>query len=247
MYADNGGGKSSTYISIANWYLSTGSDRKIWLFDTHSQWQACGDVELASVVNVIPLDTEDYGSWEDKAKEVRRQLHPDDWVVVDMMTSAWEGAQRWYWGQKSGNDSLAELWLKYAATDIAGDHGKNWGIINKFYAEFRDVVFNVPCHVLFTATAKPIREPNKQGKGGDDLKTRSFYSKTEMQIEGQKGLRGDCFTVIYAFEANGTYRYTTVKEMGPIGRAKRRMLLNEDVTDKGFVGGYLIPVAGWRP
>jgi hypothetical protein len=95
--------------------------------------------------------------------------------------------------------------------------------------------------VLYLASATEII------KERDTLDLRNFYGKVEMKIEGQKDLRGEGHTVIHAFEANGRYRYTTVKERGPIGRAKRRLLVNEDVTDVGFVPGYLMKVAGWRP
>jgi len=199
---------------------------------------------------VLRVDKETFGGdsgWLAQVRKIRGQVHPDDWFVVDLQTHAWEGAQRWYWGQKTGNDSLAELWLRNRAQDIAGDHGTNWGVINKFYGEFTSAVVNLPCHVMLLASAAPIRMPNEGGKGGDDLDTRSFYDGVGMRIEGQKDLRGEGHTVIYCFEANGKYRYTTVKERGPLGRVRRRRMTNEDVTDTGFVPGYLIRVCGWRP
>lgn len=249
IYADNGGGKSSAYISLADWMVRTRSHDKLWLFDTQYQWPANsgGDSYFDPVVNWTYLDRADFGVWKDQAERVRKAVKPDDWIVVDMMMDAWNGAQSHYWGEKSGNSSLAELWLKNRPQDVAGDHGTNWGIINKFYNEFRLPILNAPCHVLMLTTAKPIRKPNEAGKGGDDLNTRNFYGKTEMQMEGQKELRGDGFSVLYAFEANGKYRYTSVKEMGPIGRPKRQLLAGADVSEKGFVQGYLMPVAGWRP
>lgn len=246
-YADRGGGKSSTYISIADWLERTHSDRKVWLFDSDLGWDAnrAEDGSLDAFVEVVSVDREAFGGsggWLAKVRGVKREVHPDDWAVVDLQTHAWEGAQRYYWGEKSGNDSLAELWLKNRPQDISGDHGTNWGVINKFYGEWTAGVVNLGCHILFLASATEMRKGE-----GETLDNRNFYGSTGMRMEGQKDLRGEGNTVIYMFEANGKYRYTSVKERGPIGRQKRGMLLNEDVTDKGFVGGYLFKVAGWRP
>jgi len=252
VYGDRGDGKSSTYISIADWLERTGSDRRVWLFDSDNGWDAnrAEDGSLDRFFTVFRVDRDSFGGpkgWLAAAKNARRDIHPDDWTVVDLQTHAWEGAQRYYWGEKSGNDSLAELWLRNRPQDVAGDHGTNWGVINKFYGEWTSYISALPCHVLYLASAAVIREPNQAGRGGDDLDTRSFYEGVGMRIEGQKDLRGEGHSVLFTFEANGKYRYTTVKERGPIGRAKRRMLVNEDVTDKGFVPGYLFRVAGWRP
>jgi hypothetical protein len=245
-YGDRGGGKSSTYISIADWLDRTGSDRRVWLFDSDNGWDAnrAEDGSLDRFITVFRVNRDSFGGkdgWLAACKAVRRDIHADDWVVVDLQTHAWEGAQRYYWGEKSGNDSLAELWLRNRPQDVSGDHGTNWGVINKFYGEWTAYVMNLPCHVLFLASAADIREHR------DDLETRSFYGRVGYRMEGQKDLRGEGHTVLFTFEANGKYRYTTVKERGPIGRPKRKLLSNEDVTDVGFVPGYLIRVAGWRP
>jgi hypothetical protein len=246
-YGDRGGGKSSTYISIADWLERTGSDRKVWLFDSDLGWDANRDETgaLDSFVEVISVDREQYGGsggWTAKLRQVRGQVHCDDWAVVDLQTHAWEGAQRYYWGEKSGNDSLAELWLRNRPQDVSGDHGTNWGVINKFYGEWTASVVNLGCHVLFLASASEMRRGD-----AEPLDSRNFYGNVGWRVEGQKDLRGEGNTVLYMFEANGRYRYSTVKERGPIGRGKRERLVNEDVTDKGFVPGYLIRVAGWRP
>lgn len=257
IYADRGGGKSSAYISIGDWLDRTHSDRKVWLYDTDKSWEANRDESgaLDPYFNVVFLDRERFGGtggWAETVRETRPLVHPDDWVVVDLQTHAWEAAQSHYWGQRSGNSSLAELWLRNRPQDVAGDHGVNWGIINKFYWEFTNAVTNMPCHVMLLASAKPIKENNERGKGGDDLDTRNFYGKVGYQMEGQKDLRGEGHTVLFFYEANGTYRFSSVKERGPIGRPKRELVVNKDITvtdDRpgGFVPGYLMGVAKWKP
>jgi hypothetical protein len=244
FFADRGDGKSSTYINIAEWMERTRSTRKIYLLDSDYGWAAnrAQDGSLDRFFEVRTVDRERFGGadgWTSQVKSFSRFVHPDDWAVVDLQTHAWDGAQRWYWGQKTGNDSLAELWLKNRPEEVSGDHGTNWGIINKFYGEFTSSIIRLPCHILFLASATEVRKT-------DSLKTRSFYTGLEMRMEGQKDLRGEGHTVLFGFEANGRYRYTTVKERGPT-RDKRVYLENEDVTDGGFVPGYLFKVAGWRP
>lgn len=246
LYGDRGSGKSSTYISLADWMERTHSDRRVWLVDSDGGWDAnrAEDGSLDPYIHPIVVDRDSFGGndgWLAQVKKIRREIHADDWLVVDLQTHAWDGAQRYYWGEKTGNDSLAELWLRNRPQDVSGDHGTNWGVINKFYGEWTAYISNLPCHKLFLASAADIRE------WSDDLNTRNFYGKVGMRMEGQKDLKGEGHTVLYAFEANGKYRFTTVKERGPIGRAKRRLLVNEEVTDTGFVPGYLVKVAGWRP
>lgn len=249
VYGDNGGGKSSVTISILDWFRRTKSNRKVHLFDTNNQWQANRELDggLDQWCHVVPLKFEEYNKWRGLVIEVNKRAHVDDVIIVDMMSTVWDAAQQYYWSQKSGNDSMAELWLRNSAGTIAGDHGKNWGVINKFYFEFAKQITEAQCHVIMLATASPIRQPNEAGKGGDDIKIRNFYGKTEMKMDGQWGLRGEGFTVIHAFEVNGSYRITTVKEMGPLTSVKRERVVNKDITGIGFVPGYLLSVAGWRP
>jgi hypothetical protein len=247
-YAAKGDGKSSTYINIACWMEDTKSDRKIWLMDSDKGWSGNRDSTgaLDRFVHVMPVSRSDFDGWRAQVEGIRGRVHADDWFVLDLATHAWEGAQRSYWSKKRGSDSLADLWLSMKPEEVAGPHGTNWGIINKSYGEFMDSVTSLPCHLLLLADAEPVREPGKSGTGGDSAKVREFYEGVPMKVSGQKWLAGEGDTVLYLFRAGKEYRMTTVKERGPIGRVKREEVVNVNITDKGIVRGYLMPIAGWR-
>lgn len=252
IYALPGGGKSSVYVSLADWMRRTKSDRKIHILDSDNAWDANRpeDGSLDPYVEVYPLSRTSFDLWRPTARVAAAKVRPGDWLVLDTATRAWDGANRKYWGDISGNDSLAELWIRAekanmkggAGQYVSGDHGTNWGVINKFYFEFWNTFADAPCHRLFLAQADTMRTDAKQ-------EVKDFYGGDKgpgLIVKGQRGLAAEPNTLLYAYmKGNGKFSYTTVKERGPLGHPKREYLMDADVTDKGFVPGYLIPVAKW--
>ena len=248
IYGRFNSGKSSCWLSVADWSERTDADITIHLGDTDHAWDAMRPIDgsLDRIVQVTDLDINDYRPWLDWTKKTRENVRPEDWVVVDMIDKAWTAAQGHYWAQMTGDDVLAEVYLRNQQAlaskgregeYMAGDHGANWGIINKFYNAFFQAVINMPCHVMCIAPATEVRENEKP-------EIRNQF-KVGWKPVGQKDLPHGFHTVLFAAEATeGKWIYTTIRERGPIGQ-KRQMLKGEEVV--GFVETYLFGVAGWRP
>lgn len=248
IFGRSNAGKSSALLAIAQWRLDTAATFNIYLGDTDHAWDAMRRDEYDPFVSVADLDINDYRPWLEWVKKVRENIGRDDWVCVDMIDKAWEAAQSHYWQQMSPDDVLADIYLRNQVevnkgagkgnsdNMMAGSHGANWGIINKFYNAFYQSVINLPCHVLCIAPAAEVRDDEKP-----EVKNQF---KVGWKPKGQKDLPHGFHTVIFAAETPSKWIYTTVRERGPIGSG-RQMLLGEPVED--FVMSYLIPIAGWRP
>lgn len=246
VYGRSGAGKSSTWLSVANWALDTDADTVIHLGDTDHAWDAMRYEDIEPYISVTDLDINEYPDWLTWTRTVREKVKPSDWVVVDMIDKAWTAAQTHFWYQMSGGDPLGEIYLRNQQAIVTkgeqgeymgGAHGANWGVINKFYGAFFQAVIAMPCHVLCIAPAAEIRQ--------DSPPAERDQWKIGWKPQGQKDLPHGFHTILFAAETPRNYIYSTVKERGPIGRPTRPLLKGEEVQD--FVTTYLMKIGGWRP
>lgn len=246
-YGRSGSGKSSTWMAVAQWIADTGSTAKIYVGDTDNAWDAMGYDEISHIV--IPTHITNYREGLEWARKTRDQVDPRDWVVFDMVDKAWPWAQEHYFTTKMGNDDLmlGDIYLdnqrsiEDKTVGMAGDHGSNWGVIYKYYHGLINTVLNMPCHVLAVAASKEIRTDTKAAIVAQ-YKDVGFYPSGP---PNENELAHVFHSVLYCAETPRDWLYTSIKEMGPINRPKRKMLKGEKVSD--FVVTYLFNVAGWRP
>jgi hypothetical protein len=241
IYGRPGSGKSSAWTDLALWRERTKASWRIHLADTDHAWEAMDpDGRFDDFLTVKDLSVNDFHTWPKWAKDTAAVVARDDWLVVDMIDKAWEGAQNFYWDQVGDGASLADIFLRNQTDDkfhMAGDHGANWGVINKYYASFYQTIVNANCNVMCIAPAKEVGDSEKAA-------VKAQY-KVGWKAQGQKDLLHGFHTVLFAAEAGeGKWVYTTVKERNPPGQEGRKMLKGEKVN--GFVTTYLVGVAGWR-
>jgi hypothetical protein len=201
------------------------------------------DGSLHERVIVQNLDEYRFAEWAPAARRFRDLITKDDWLVLDLADKAWSGAQSHFWKLLAGGDSLAEMKLREMKKPgtLSGDHGKNWDVIKNFYFEFMQAVMNAPCHIMLVTAEKQVI------RGVTDEESVAEFVQHGAYPAGQAAMRGSVHTVVRCIEARvgEDWRYTTVKERGPIGRPKRPYLKGEKVDD--FVRTYLMKVAGWKP
>jgi len=210
------------------------------------------DEAFDETVVVYDADPNDFGKWGAILREVRQKVTKDDLLVCDMVDQAWVGAQQHYWGALSGGDSLGEVFLRAEMEDdfnTSGDHGKHWGNINRSYNDFMSLLMNVPCHVMCCSPSQEVMLDKRSGLAIN--RDQQEWVKFKFKPAGQKRLAHAFHTVLLAREVpsdrGSEWQLTTVKERGPIGREKRVELRGATVpATMGFVGAYLIKVAGWR-
>ena len=252
LYGEAGSGKSSAWVSIANWIVKSKSDAKIYLFDSDYSYEAMYDESFDSVVEVVNVDVNEFELWAKKLREVRPKLKRDDWLVVDMIDKAWTGAQNWYWRSVGGGDSIGEVYLRARTEpgfDVGGAYGANWGDINRLYDDFMSLFINAPCHKLACTPARQVMVNPQSGLAIN--KNDVEWVRYQYKPVGQNRLSHGFHTILLAREIPSTkgseYNLTTVKERGPVGKTRRSELRGEKVPEgNGFVGTYLVKVAGWK-
>lgn len=250
VFGPSGAGKSSTWISVADWAGRTKAPVKIRVIDTDHAYEAMADDSFTNV-EVYDAETSEFPKWGEQLRAWRPSMGRDDWLVVDMIDQAWTGAQEYYWWTVTGGDPLGEIFLKAETEDFdtVGDYGKHWGNINRLYNDFMRAILQVPCNVLCVAPAAEVALNAKTGLALN--KDQQEYVKFRYRPIGQKRLAHAFHTILLAreipSEKGSQWNLTTVKERGPIGKEKRRDMKGDAVeATTGFVGAYLVKVAGWH-
>jgi energy-coupling factor transporter ATP-binding protein EcfA2 len=253
VYGESGSGKSSCWQSIAHWMIKTGAPGRMVLWDTGHDYPAMVTSEFKKIIEVVDADPGEFGEWSHNMHRVRKEVSPDDWVVIDMVDAAWSGAQRHYWTTRSGGDALGEILLRNQTDpefSLGGDYGINWQVVNQIYDDFFGPFLSLPCHRL---ALTPAREVQLNARTGRPLHARDAdVARFGYRPIGQNRLKYSFHSVLLTQELLGErgvdYTLTTVKEQGPLNYPKRKYLAGEKVSQEGgFVGAYLIGVGGWLP
>lgn len=243
-YGQFNSGKSSMTLSLAQWRADTGADWHIHLADTEGAWEAMDNGLYGDFVHVTPLDVEDYAPWITWVRDTKKNAGPDDWVIVDVHR-AWDASEVHYFGPLNILAQIHEANQKSIETagkegkPMGGAYGSKWGVRRRWYEAFHLPLTSMPCHTIAMAHADELREYHNQD-------VRDTY-KVGWKPEGPDDLPNLFHTVLFCAQAGGEWVYTTVREKGPVGRTRK--LLKGAVVDRegGFVQGYLLGVAGWRP
>ena len=144
-----------------------------------------------------------------RAKSYMRIVKPDDWLVCDLMSEAWQSVQSYYTSQVHGEDIGSYfLQLRKKINDPKFEGWTDWQFINKLYFDFtKPFVYASPCHVVGVSTAGAVSTKL------DDKETVSVFGRVGYSPEGQKRLKHQFnTTVFFSKSGDGHYRYTTVKD-----------------------------------
>ncbi len=221
----------------------------MYVVDTDRAWEAMDPGDLNEVVS--PRDVGEWPTFKAAIQESRTAATRDDFLVVDMVDKAWTWSQSHYFDNLQDRDFDEYLMDVVKAGDsLAGDYGQNWGVINKMYEAIAGPMQRFPGHVIACAPAIAVREPNRQGKGGDSNELRQLYGTWGYRPEGQKGLSHLFHTILFAQESPKGYTLNTVKERNPADIGEDHPLFRKKLRGqvvKQFTLDYLIQVAHWRP
>jgi hypothetical protein len=93
-----GTGKTSSWLSIAQWSMLTGSDSRFYVVDT--------DLSVNHMIENHPArdriqvwDAFEWEQYEGAIEQILPMLRHNDWLVVDFIGQAWEAVQDWYVGK----------------------------------------------------------------------------------------------------------------------------------------------------
>ncbi len=239
-------GKSSAWLNVAQWIKKTGGDSKLYVVDTDRAWEAMDPGGLENVVFVY--DAQSFPEMKEAAREIHAKATRDDWFVFDVVDRLWAKAQEDYFENLTDGDFdefLTES--RKQGENIGGEWGANWGIINKKYNMVAEKLFGFRGHVLACTHETEVRQPKRDGTGGDSERIRATYTRLGVRPAGQKDLGGIFHTVLYMQERKlgEEWVMTTAKDRGPVGESKREYLRGVGVGQ--FAMDYLMKVCGWRP
>lgn len=263
-----GSGKTNAWMTWAWWMKRTGSEGKVFVLNTDRPMARLFDTwdGLEDVVTVYPdvySTVENYGHLEECTRRMKEKIvvGRNDVVVVDLIGTVWDMCQDSYSEAVYGLD-LATLMvnkkaeyqdylaqakanreknIKGEAPALGGDHGAEWGPINRMYRSFTSGLLRMNAHVFACAGVSPV------GKGDKGLPEEIV--RLGIKPKGQKDL-GHFFDTTLHFQTMGVgdWRVGTVRETsGPMRNRKR--LEGEKIGGidaGGFVGAYLVGVAGWQ-
>lgn len=250
-YGPWGSGKSYMWIKLAQWMVKTGSESKLYIAGTHGALER--DLEGWEHPNIVDQEVTEHTEIVQLLSQWKNKATRDDWLVIDMIDGPWAWAQDAYALSVMGK-GMTEWLIDTKVSNmgkgpgesrdtIAGAHGENWGMINALYREFINLAtLRWPGHVLALTGDTEIRQPSRDGKGGDDKAIREVFGRIGRRPEGQKGLGYQFHTVLYLPEAG---KVVTAKEKIPVpGAEGMRVKLGGDFRD--FVVDYLMGVAKWK-
>lgn len=226
----SGTGKSTTYISAAR----KSPDATFYVCD--SDFAIDRMLEGENLPNVTHRLTIDWADYVKNVKDFQAQMKPDDWLVIDFISTAWDAVQAYYVDQVHGKDVdayfLEARKKKAKGNPLDGD--TDWGIINKIYkAWMTNLLAKTPGHILATAPAKALGDR-------DDPAVKALYGAAGVRAEGQKHLAHSFHTVLLLGKTRmGEYQLTTIKDRNR--REVEKAALGEFATD------YLLKIAGFRP
>lgn len=251
LYGPPGAGKSTAWLTLAEWIHKTKSDAIVHVADTDRTWDdmAPYDDHLEKIVDVT-----DCPAWEQIRQFIRDVpidlAKADDWLVVDMISRCWDRAQEGYFEKVFGRE-MDEFFMQVQADRakaIGGDFGSNWQAINKMYATLTTLIMSRwPGHVLCCTPAQRIWEANRDDK---TLVQYPEFGRLGFKPQGQKDLSHQFRTILFMQQAPSGWVWSTAKERNPPGMEEgqagyRGYVAGERMND--FVRDYLMKVGGWRP
>lgn len=190
--------------------------------------------------NIYLFNVRDWPAFEHAIERVWEVAGRDDWIFVDNMTWPWEEVRKWYTQEVYGKD-MNDMLVEYRKTlDTSKGHQSGealfneWSFINpKYYGLLAERIIMPPCHLIYTALAKPLRSDGKV-----DRELADMYGSLGMQPDGQKKLGPWSQSVLFLTrDKKGYYLNNKVKDRG------------RDTVEKmpwdDFAADYLVGLAGW--
>lgn len=223
-----GSGKTSAWLSIAK----KNPDSHFYVID--SDFAVDRMLDGKSLTNVTHDVATEWTEFVELTRKYQKAMKPNDWLVIDFISPAWNAVQAWYVEQVFGKDIDAyfvDRRKAKAKNDLEGD--TDWKVINKAYGAWATMLLKTPGHLFATAPVKAVGDR-------DDAATKQLYALHGVKPEGQKMLSHQFHTVLMLSRARGgEFQMSTVKDR------ERREVNKAEVKD--FALSYLLSVAGWRP
>lgn len=235
--------KTTGWLDIAKWAARNGSESRFFILDSDYSVKRM----LVSYPKVnVEIVTPDNG-WTDYMRfqqMVLSEAGPNDWVVIDFITAAWQ-AVRDYFVEQVFHQDIADYFLQ-ARKDLAGGSKSlgalegwvDYAVINPLYFKWvNKLIFQERFHVYATAQSEGLSSDRKPT---EDANVRALLLPFGVKPRGQKDLPYQFHTILLSGHDVSTNKYmlNTVKDR------ERPVLRGHPVTS--FAVDYLQGIAGWE-
>lgn len=202
------------------------------------------------LANIVAKECTEWEQFAKTAKEFKARGKVHDWLVVDLVGTAYDMVQEYYIEKVKGVkvDEFYESFAEKRASSsknmskspFEGD--TDWQYIKRIYNAVMSDILNFPGHVIALAGVKP--PPRDEY---DDKQAKQMFSHLGVRPEGHKKLSNLFSTILFFRESKrGEWAFTTVRERNSRLKTYQREYVENLVWDD-FAKSYLWNIAGWRP
>jgi hypothetical protein len=238
VYGGSGVGKSSTAFHIAKFYAQTNTPGKFYIADSDGAADRMIDMSYGDLGNIEVIPTY---TWDDYVGLLNLPLTPDDWLVIDFISPAWQAVQDWYAEQVFGHDMSSQVMYTRRLIESSGadpkktqalDSWRDWPAINQVWFKWMNqLIIRPKSHILAVAQETPLSNQ-------DDVAVITAAKTVGMKPVGQKALIHSFHTVLHMTVSRNDYKFTTVKD--------REREKQYDAPMSRFPISYLQRVGGWK-
>lgn len=252
VYGLAGSGKTRGYLSILKLAAMTGSDAKGYVIDSDggsvAHMLGASDT-FAKIRDRVEIhEVYEWPDWVEAANRIQKAAKPGDWVLIDMISDAWDAVQNYVTEQvyecDRGDFMLGyRLKIQKQRKNKGNNKGEapandqvDWQAIKALYKQFMAMIYlRTKANVYATASQRDLRTDYM----ADSKDLRRMFGEVGVLPQGEKNLAHRFHTVLLCTgsQSKGEWALTTIKD-----REREAM---EDHQVKDFARDYLIKIAGW--
>lgn len=240
LYGGPGSSKTTSWFDIAKMYQLTGTPGTFYVLDTDATTSRMYQSTYTHLTNLVLNTAFDWPEYRRYLSEYYSKAQPNDWIIVDQISSAWSTVQRYFTNEIFHQD-MGDYFLAARKAMSAGDKKletfqgwTDWTVINAMYHDWLQPILLRPrCHVLATAIADPVAEKT------DEKASLQLFGGFGYKPGGQKHL-GYQFHSVLLLSYDPRFKWTmqTPKD--------RERAIMQGTPNRSFTRDYLMSVAGWR-
>lgn len=231
-----GTGKTFAWVNVAKTMEQTKAEGKMYIIDSDDTTERMLDTEAKDFADRIEYEV--VNEWPDYVAALNKFMEvmgPNDWLVVDMMSPAWDAVQEYYVEQVF-DQGIDEFFLEARKANRKGgalEGWKDYSVINRMYRTWVNRVLQVPGHLFATSPVDAIRADS------EDKATSALFGPYGVKPRGQKHT-GHIFHTVLWFQSarKDQFTMTTVKDRG------REYWTGDPLNNFGM--SYLVKTAGWK-
>ena len=245
-------GKSTIVANIALWHQKRKRESTFYVVDTDLAWsRMLSDDVFSGLTNVVYEEVYGWRELKDATNRFREKIQPGDFLVIDMLTQAWEWVQQFYLEEVYGMDADDFFLMKQKEVKAANRKTRSgedvttinfgevieWPVINKIYYPWASKIISHPGHLIACAAEKEI------SKQEADKKELADFRRGGVKIAGQK-MSGHLMHDIIRVQRGKTPQEPRLSTIGARPRPGGAIELKGDVV-KNFSMNVLVARGGW--